>query len=138
MPAPGPRYDEAAWYDGSATPGSVGPAVIVGHVDSVSGGPSVFFDLGGLQPGDRVEVTRADGLVAVFRVHAVRSFPKDDFPSLLVHGDTRGAALRLITCGGTFEPTTGHYRDNIVVFASLVDAHASLPATVTAGRVEQV
>jgi hypothetical protein len=25
--------------------------------------------------------------------------------------------LRLITCGGSFDRSTGHYRDNIIVFA---------------------
>ena len=34
----------AGWYDGSALPGAIGPAVIVGHVDSTSG-PGVFRHL---------------------------------------------------------------------------------------------
>ncbi len=120
VPAPGPHYDEAAWYKYSSTPGSLGPAVIVGHVDSAAEGPSVFFNLGDLRPGDRVLVTRADGLVAVFGVDGVRSYPKDHFPTLLVYGNTDHAALRLITCGGAFDQATGHYLNNIVVFASLV------------------
>ena len=120
VPAPGPHYNEAAWYKYSSTPGSTGPAVIVGHVDSAAQGPSVFFDLGDVQPGDRVLVTRADGLVAVFTVDGVRSYPKDHFPTLLVYGKNDHAVLRLVTCGGPFDHATGHYLDNIVVFASLV------------------
>ncbi|HYN37224.1 MAG TPA: class F sortase [Actinomycetota bacterium] len=120
VPAPGPHYNEAAWYKYSPTPGSLGPAVISGHVDSVAQGPSVFFILGDLRRGDKVLVTRADGLVAVFRVDGVRRYPKDHFPTLLVYGNTDHAALRLITCGGPFDYATGHYVDNIVVFASLV------------------
>lgn len=120
VPAPGPRYDEAGWYKYSSTPGSLGPAVIVGHVDSAAQGPSVFFNLGVLRPGDNVLVTRADGLIAVFSVDGVRRYPKDHFPTQLVYGKTDHAALRLITCGGAFDPATGHYLDNIVVFASLV------------------
>ena len=123
VPAPGPHYNEAAWYKYSPTPGSLGPAVILGHVDSAAQGPSVFFNLGDLRPGDNVLVTRADGLVAVFRVDGVRRYPKNQFPTLLVYGNTDHAALRLITCGGAFDYATGHYVDNIVVFASLVSSH---------------
>lgn len=123
VPAPGPHYNEAAWYKYSSTPGSLGPAVIMGHVDSAAEGPSVFFSLGDLRPGDKVRVTRADGLVADFRVDGVRHYPKDHFPTLLVYGNTDHAALRLITCGGPFDYATGHYVDNIVVFASLIGSH---------------
>jgi Sortase domain len=119
VPAPGPRYDEAAWYKYSPTPGSRGPSVISGHVDSTQG-PSVFFNLGDLRPGAKVLITRADGSVAVFKVDGVRRYPKDHFPTQLVYGNTDHAALRLITCGGRFDHATGHYLDNIVVFASLV------------------
>ncbi|HLE38339.1 MAG TPA: sortase, partial [Acidimicrobiia bacterium] len=94
--------------------------VILGHVDSVTGGPSVFFNLGALQPGDEVLVTRADGLVAVFSVDKVARYPKEQFPTLLVYGNTDHAALRLITCGGDYDRATGSYLDNIIVFASLV------------------
>lgn len=120
VPVPGPHYDHAAWYKYSSTPGSIGPAVILGHVDSVTGGPSVFFNLGALQPGDEVLVTRADGLVAVFSVDKVARYPKEQFPTLLVYGNTDHAALRLITCGGDYDRATGSYLDNIIVFASLV------------------
>jgi sortase (surface protein transpeptidase) len=120
VPAPGPHYNEAAWYKYSSTPGSTGPAVIVGHVDSAAEGPSVFFDLGDLRPEDKVLVTRADGIVAVFTVDGVRSYPKDAFPTKLVYGKDEHAVLRLVTCGGPFDDSSGHYLDNIVVFASLV------------------
>ena len=123
VPAPGPQYNLAAWYKYSSTPGSLGPAVIIGHVDSAAQGPSVFFNLGDLQPGDKVLVTRGDGLVAVFRVDGVRLYPKDHFPTQLVYGANDHAVLRLVTCGGPFDHATGHYLDNIVVFASLVGSH---------------
>ena len=118
-PAPGPRYDEAAWYRYSPTPGSLGPAVVLGHIDSASGGPSVFFRLGELQPGDRVLIKRTDGSTATFEVDEVRRYAKDDFPTRTVYGDIDHAGLRLLTCGGAFDDATGHYLDNIVVFASL-------------------
>ena len=121
-PAPGPHYDQAGWYHYSPRPGDLGPAVIVGHIDSKSGGPSVFFRLGDLRSHDVIDVERADGTVAVFSVDDVRRFHKADFPTQLVYGNTDHAALRLITCGGTFDRSTGHYLDNVVVTASLVRA----------------
>lgn len=123
VPQRGPRYNDAGWYKYSSTPGSLGPAVIVGHIDSVEDGPSVFYRLGLLQPGDEVMVTRSDGLVAVFRVEAVRVYPKDEFPTTLVYGPTPHATLRLITCGGVFDDSSGSYDDNIIVFATMIGAY---------------
>ena len=119
-PAPGPLYDTAGWYRYSPTPGSMGPSVILGHVDSAANGPSVFFRLGELRPGDRVSVARADGSVAVFVVEEVRRYSKDAFPTGRVYSDIDHAGLRILTCGGAFDNSTGHYLDNIVIFASLV------------------
>jgi hypothetical protein len=106
----------AGWYTGSPRPGAIGPAVIAGHIDSHVG-PGVFFRLSQLQPGARVYVRRADGTLAVFRVTAVRSYAKDRFPTLAVYGPTPDAELRLITCGGTFDPQLGSYLSNTVVYA---------------------
>jgi sortase (surface protein transpeptidase) len=117
--------DRAGWYDRGPAPGAVGPAVILGHVDSAQYGPGVFFDLGALTPGDRVEVTRADGTVAVFAVDRVERHPKDDFPTIEVYGDTPDPQLRLITCGGDFDSSARSYLDNIVVFASLQETRAA-------------
>jgi sortase (surface protein transpeptidase) len=115
----GDHYNEAAWYRYSPTPGSLGPAILLGHVDSAAEGPSVFFRLGELRPGDRVSITRADDSIAVFVVDTVQSYSKDDFPTEVVYRDIDHAGLRIITCGGAFDNSTGHYLDNIVVFASL-------------------
>jgi hypothetical protein len=108
----------AGWYTGGPTPGELGPAVIAGHVDT--NGPGVFYRLRNVRPGDRVTVTRADGREPVFRVTRVAQFPKNRFPSKLVYGNVDHAALRLITCGGSFDSRVGHYVDNLVVFADLV------------------
>ncbi|WP_244903795.1 class F sortase [Ornithinimicrobium cerasi] len=113
----GPDFDSAAWYDGSPRPGQTGPAVIEGHVTSIDSGPSVFFDLARLQVGDTVEVERSDGTVATFEVYDLQQFPKDSFPTVQVYGNTPGPELRLITCGGTIAESTGHFTDNIIVFA---------------------
>ena len=113
--------DEAAWYKYSATPGQIGSSVIEGHVDSYQG-PAVFFRLGALRPGDTVDVTLADGITAIFRVTGVREYAKSRFPAKAIYGATDYAALRLITCGGTFDYATGHYLSSTVVFASLASS----------------
>ena len=118
-PAAGPHYDEAGWYRHSPTPGSLGPAILLGHVDSAANGPSVFFRLGELQAGDLVSIGRADGSTAVFVVDEVHRYAKDDFPTKLVYDDIDHAGLRIVTCGGAFDASAGHYLDNVVVFASL-------------------
>ncbi len=117
--------DEAAWYKYSATPGQIGTAVIEGHVDSQVG-PAVFFRLGALHPGDHIDVTLADGMTAVFRVTGVREYGKADFPTRMIYGPTNYAALRVVTCGGTFDYSTGHYLSSVVVFASLVSSGRSV------------
>ena len=110
---------EAAWYKYSVTPGQIGTAVIEGHVDSYQG-PAVFFRLGALHPGNRINVTLADGITAVFRVTGVREYAKDKYPANTVYAPVNYAGLRLITCGGGFNAVTGHYLNSVVVFASLV------------------
>jgi len=109
---------EAAWFRYSATPGQIGVSVIEGHVDSYLG-PAVFFRLGALRPGDRVDVRLADGVTAIFRVTGVREYLKSHYPAKTIYGTTRRAALRLITCGGSFDYATRHYLSSTVVFASL-------------------
>lgn len=112
-------FDTAGWYAGGPTPGEFGPSVIGAHVDSKAG-PAVFYRLGSLKKGAEVSVLRKDGSTAVFVVDSVARYSKADFPTAKVYGDTKGRAeLRLITCGGAFDQSTGHYVDNIVAFAHL-------------------
>lgn len=119
VPQPGPHLNEAAWFKNSPTPGQPGPSIIEGHVDSVEG-PSVFFRLGDIKPGDTVVVNRKDGSVVTFRVNAVRDFKKASFPTFLVYGsDIARPTLRLITCSD-FDSAIHHHVGNEVVFAHLV------------------
>jgi sortase (surface protein transpeptidase) len=108
----------AGWYTASPRPGQTGAAVIAGHVDSQAG-PAVFFRLRLLRPGQLVYVRRADGSLAVFQVTAVQTYLKTQFPTAAVYGPVPDAQLRLITCGGTFDSTAGHYLSNVIVWATL-------------------
>ncbi len=129
VPTPGPEYGNVAWYDRSPTPGEVGPAILTGHLDSAHDGPSVFYRLGALRPGDRVRITRADGSQVTFRVATVTRYPQRNFPAEDVYGNLDHPGLRLITCGGDLDPHTRHYLDNVVVYADL----DSVTDTSTAG-----
>ncbi|PWU61024.1 class F sortase [Micromonospora globispora] len=113
------QAQRAGWYSPGPSPGEVGNAVIVGHVDSAKLGPAVFFDLGALKPGDRITVARQDGRNATFTVDSVKSYPKTSFPSELVYGASDKPSLRVVTCGGVFDRSARSYLDNIVVFATL-------------------
>ena len=112
-----PRYEEAGWYAGGSRPGDPGPGVIAAHVDSVTG-PAVFYRLEDLDPGDVVHVDYRDGSVT-FAVRESQSFAKSRFPTGAVYGATDRPELRLVTCDGTFNRSTGSYDSNLVVWADV-------------------
>ena len=109
------------WFSPGPSPGQVGSAVMLGHVDSYQG-PGVFFQLRTLQPGDQINVNLADGVVVTFKVTSVVMYQKTQFPDQQVYGSNGSSALQLVTCGGTFDPQTGHYLSNVVVYSSFVSA----------------
>lgn len=133
---------QAGWYAGEDTriedangdgvpdgdgdewqPGEPGPAVIAGHVDGIVNGekghPGIFARLGELGVGDEILVELDNGVTLRFVVDRTGAFPKDAFPTDEVYGETELPTLRLITCGGDFDRGRGHYRDNVVVWATL-------------------
>ena len=112
------RWKVAGWFAPGTRPGDPGSAVILGHVDSRSG-PAVFYRLRELRRGDLVEVARADGSTVRFVVQRTEQYDKRRFPTDEVYYPTLTPALRLVTCGGEFDATAGHYRSNIIVFATL-------------------
>jgi len=116
------RHNETGWFEHGPAPGQLGPAIIVGHVDSRAG-PSVFHDLPRLRRGARIEVTRADRRVAVFEVTSVEHFNKARLPGDRVYGGYDRPGLRLITCGGRWLGPRQGYADNVIVFATLVGTH---------------
>jgi sortase (surface protein transpeptidase) len=113
------EHNLTGWYRYGPSPGQRGAAVILGHVDSTTG-ISVFYYLKNLHAGNKVYVTLADGKVAAFTVDGLQRVAKDAFPTASVYGKAGYPSLRLITCGGPFDQATGHYVDNIIVYAHLV------------------
>ena len=113
------EFDLAGWFSGGGRPGSRGPTVLLGHVDSTAG-PAVFYALRDLVPGGVVEVTVADGTVARYAVTGTEQVPKDEFPTAAVFGATTDDVLRLVTCTGDFDRGARSYLDNLVVTAERV------------------
>jgi Sortase domain len=109
-----------SWYDKGPAPGQLGAAAILGHVDAASVGPAVFYKLGNLRPGAKIYVTLHDHRTVIYETYAVALYPKARFPTAKVYGYTSWPTLRLITCGGLFDPNTGHYLGNVVAYASYI------------------
>lgn len=113
-------YEQVGWYKNGATPGEIGPAVILGHVDSIHG-PAIFYSLPQLEPGDQIKVKRADGTVAVFAVTELKQYNQNNFPTEEVYGAIDYAGLRLVTCTGIFNHWQQRYSHNLVVYAHLIE-----------------
>ena len=111
------------WFTGAPSPGEAGPAVLAAHVD-YKHVPGAFSRLKELRPGEQVRVGRTDGRVAVFTVYRVDRYAKAQFPTDQVYGDTAEPELRLITCGGEFDRSSGNYLDNVVAYARLTGVEA--------------
>ncbi len=121
---------EPGWFRLGPSPGQIGSAVILGHVDTYQG-PGVFFQLRALLAGDQVQVSLADGAVVNFAVTSVEQYPKAQFPAQEVYQSHGSSALQLVTCGGSFDTQTGHYLSNLVVYTSFVSATAATSPTTT-------
>ncbi|MHA4777664.1 class F sortase [Streptomyces sp. MSC1_001] len=115
---PAGNRNMAGWYGGGTTPGAEGTAIVAGHVDNAEG-PAVFYTLGALRKGHRIEVDRQDGRTAVFTVDAVEVYENEDFPDRKVYDEADRAEIRVITCGGGFSKKNG-YRGNVVAFGHLI------------------
>jgi hypothetical protein len=111
----------AGYYaQGGVKPGQPGPPLVVAaHVngDGVNG---LFYHLKNLRPGDIAQIKLADGTLLTFRVTSVQSNPKTAFPGQEVFGATDHPTLRMITCGGKYDPQHHSYLDNITAYADLI------------------
>ena len=114
-----PPFGVAAWYRLGPAPGASGPAVIVGHVDSKTG-PDVFYRLSSLEPGDLILVHGDDDDVATFAVEWQEQTLKTELPTERIWNDTQEPVIRLVTCGGDFDRSSGHYLSNVIVYGHLV------------------
>lgn len=113
-------FTEVGWYTFGPTPGEIGPAVVLGHVDSYQG-PAVFYRLKQLKPGDAIYIDRTDGETVTFIVDHLERPDQNNFPTAAVYGDVDHPALRLITCTGVYNHSILRYSHNLIVFADLAE-----------------
>lgn len=109
-----------SWYRETARLGEVGNVVMAGHLDYWDVGPAVFYNIGVLQPGDRIEVTGEDGEIYVYEVDWVRNYDNANAPIQEIVGPTENESLTLITCGGPFDYANGVYLQRTIVRAHRV------------------
>ena len=114
-----PAVGVVGWYKLGALPGGSGPSVLVSHV-SWQGKKGAFYKIKQLKPGDQFEVYDVDGHVAVFAVDSSETILKADLPTEKIWNGTQQAVIRLITCGGQYNSSTGHYLSNVIVYGHLV------------------
>lgn len=107
-----------AWYENLGALGRIGNVVMAGHIDYWNVGPSVFYNLASLLPGDEIVVSGEDGKTYPYAVEWVRQYDSTAMPLDEVAGPTEGQSLTLITCGGAFDYANGQYLQRTVVRAN--------------------
>jgi Sortase domain len=122
--------ETVAWWDGTVQdghriiqedapkPGQAGVALIAGHIDSAAAGPGALYDLKDLTPGDGITIVSSNGQRANWTVSAApETALKTELPASL-WVTTGPSKLAIVTCGGPFDSATGHYVDNVIVWAT--------------------
>jgi LPXTG-site transpeptidase (sortase) family protein len=112
-------FGDTGWFTMGPEPGEPGAAVIAGHLDSRSG-PGVFYRLRELRVGGMIRIRLQDRSTVRYVVDSMIRVPKNRFPTNRVYARTKQPTLRLITCAGELNRSTGHHPDNYIVFASIV------------------
>lgn len=68
--------------------------------------------------GDPIEVVGSNGVTTDWRVsQSPVTIAKSALPTTLF-SNTGSPRLALVTCRGPFDAATGHYEDNVIVWAS--------------------
>jgi sortase (surface protein transpeptidase) len=119
MDIPADPYN-AAWYKYGPLPGTVGNAVIDGHLDWYGIKEAIFYYLDRLQPGDRIYIRDDQGVDRAFAVSKNLLCPYNKCPLEEIFGATSATRLNLITCAGVFNTSQQNYNKRLVVFADAV------------------
>jgi hypothetical protein len=112
-----PKPTVVGWYRFGAVPLGLGSTVLAAHVDSRRFGLGPLARLGGLEAGDELTVLLSDGRSVRYRTVAVRRIAKQSSALGAIFDRDGRSRLRVVTCGGPFDPDNGGYRDNVVLTA---------------------
>jgi sortase (surface protein transpeptidase) len=110
---------QLGWYRFGPVPGAaMGSAVLAAHVDSELGSAPMARVLQA-SVGDPVEVTTRAGVELRYSITSIEQLSKHALPLDSLFARDGEHVLRLVTCGGAWDPIAGAYEDNIVVTAAL-------------------
>ncbi len=113
------NFSDVSWYMNGTSPGSLGSAVMAGHVDNGLGLPGVFKELHTLRKGDELYVVTEEGKRLRFVVEEVRMFAHTAVPPDLLFTRADTVRLNLVTCDGAWLESEKTYDKRLVVFAVL-------------------
>lgn len=106
------------WYHfGPAPLVGRGSVVFAGHLDSRRYGLGPLVRLRDVEVGARVLVTLASGRAATYVVRRIDRYDRQALPVELFSREGP-ELLRLVTCGGAYDPDAGGYQQNLVVTAT--------------------
>ena len=114
---------EVAWFMGTAPnsgvlPGAPGDALLAGHVDSAAAGPGALYRLASVTPGVTITVVGSDGLATNWQVSSPPVLLSKTTVAEMSWATTGPPTISIVTCGGPFDASTGHYVDNVLVHAT--------------------
>jgi hypothetical protein len=104
------------WADGARPGDGRGSVVLAGHV-SYRGELGVLHTLQNLEPGDEAVVETPSGPIT-YVTDRVDVYRKTALPYEEIFQFDVPERLVLITCGGKFDRSTGHYDSNVVAYLS--------------------
>lgn len=113
---PSDVHDVGVWSGGGSITGTQGTVLLAGHVNWWNQGNGALYDLASIQPGATIYVRAPTGITTTWQVVALHAYLKADLPQT-IFAPTGQRRLVVVTCGGAYDPTTGHYADNVVAAA---------------------
>jgi sortase A len=109
-----------AWYRTTGKLGEDNNVVMSGHLDWYDVPIGVFYYLGDLSKGDKINVTGSDGNTYTYSVEWVKNYDVASLDQATIDqivGKTNTEELTLITCTGVFDSGKGEYDTRMVVRA---------------------
>lgn len=114
------NFKDVGWYQYGARPGSVGTAVLAGHVNGKNE-RGVFIDLHKMKKGDIVKIVDDKNQTISFAVRDIRTYDQDERPQEVFHSE-EGVHLNLVTCAGEWNDSEQQFPVRLVVFTDKIEA----------------
>lgn len=105
-------------YNASASPGSPGTAILVGH-SGAPGQVGVFEHLDRLKIGDHLTYRYLDGRTFTYAVATSAAYPVNTATAALLYKNTPAPTLNLVSCYGDWDAATKEYDERWIVTATL-------------------